>query len=209
MKCNHCKSDQSCHLLCDKCGDLLQDNPPDNPFDIFHLPCRFNIDEKALEKEYLELSKEVHPDHHRDKSPEVQSKILNICSKINCAYRDLRCPFNRARIILERLAGANFVPDQKQVEPDFLWQILELQEELDQEKIKLKKDVMALQQTEKKLEAELNLLFGNVNKQLNDLSALGTETEKLALARQVQVSLNKMSYYRRLLKDIERILEDV
>jgi molecular chaperone HscB len=210
MKCECCNNEPGCRLLCDKCGQLFVDNKiPENPFDLFHLPCRFNIDEKVLEKEYLELSKEVHPDHHRDKPQEVQTRILNLCSKINCAYKELRCPFNRARIILEKLAGKDFVTDNKFVEPAFLMRILDLQEELENEKTKKKKDLVGLQKTEKQLEDELEELFALVGKQFNELSTLSEDVAKAELAHKIQINLNKTAYYRRLLQNIERILEDV
>ncbi len=91
------------------------------------LPGRFAVDLAALERAYLECSREVHPDYHvlsggRD---ETASAALNE------AYVTLRDPFRRAEYLLSlhvRDATQVAVPQS----PAFLMQAMELRERLEE-----------------------------------------------------------------------------
>ena len=88
------------------------------------LPGRFAVDPAALERAYLERSREVHPDYHvasggRD---ETASAALNE------AYTTLRDPFRRAEYLLQLGDAPPVVVPQS---PAFLMQAMELRERLE------------------------------------------------------------------------------
>jgi molecular chaperone HscB len=175
-----------------------------NAFELFKMPCCFKINYGDLEKRYRELSKEVHPDFHKDKPREVQTNILDLCSKVNCAYRELRSPKERARLLLKQLAGQEFSPDRKKLPPGFLMEILEFQEELEELSSPVEDKFDRLEEMEESLEKRLNVIYEELNR---DFEGLMSRPGDPVLAEEIQLKLNMISYHERLLTQIERMMD--
>lgn len=88
-----------------------------------------NLDSDELERRYLTLSRECHPDHHGTDTPDQQIAVLERSARINDAYRDLRDPWRRAAKILE-LRAPGVLGRTKQLCPVFLAEAMELSEEV-------------------------------------------------------------------------------
>jgi molecular chaperone HscB len=97
-------------------------------FGLFGLPPRFDVDAAALEKAYLERSREVHPDRSATAPAAERVAMLQKSMQLNEAYQTLRKPVPRAEYLLTR-AGVG-IGDHEKVDVTFLAEVLELREEL-------------------------------------------------------------------------------
>lgn len=86
-----------------------------------------DLDKGDLERRYLELSRECHPDHHGTATPEEQVAVLDRSARLNNAYRELRDPWRRAAKLLE-LRDPGVLERNKQLCPVFLSEAMELSE---------------------------------------------------------------------------------
>ncbi len=93
------------------------------------LPPAMDLDERELERRYLELSRECHPDYHRDRAGEEQVVMLQQAARLNDAYRVLREPWRRAQAILE-LSEPGILERTKQLCPAFLMEAMDVAEEV-------------------------------------------------------------------------------
>lgn len=103
--------------------------PAPDPFAVFSLPRTLDVDERALEKRYLQLSRECHPDHNRSADTEDCAAVLQRAAEINDAFGVLRDPWQRARALLEA-ESPGVLEANKKLDPEFLADALELAEEV-------------------------------------------------------------------------------
>jgi molecular chaperone HscB len=106
---------------------------PDH-FGLFGLPEKFAVDGAALERKYLELSREHHPDRHATKSPAERLAAVQRTTDLNLAYKVLRDDFARAELLLRR-RGMDTSEEEAQdhratVDTGLLMEVLELREAL-------------------------------------------------------------------------------
>lgn len=101
-------------------------------FELFGLPRRFALDDRALESRYHALQSSAHPDRHASR-PEAERRLsMQWSTRINEAYRLLRTPLTRARYLLE-LEGIDVGAENNTAMPtDFLMQQMEWREALDE-----------------------------------------------------------------------------
>ena len=88
-----------------------------------------DLDAADLDRRYLELSRQTHPDHQRDATPEQQIAVLEQSARLNDAYRVLSDEWKRAEALLE-LRSPGVLERTKQLSPLFLAEALELSEEV-------------------------------------------------------------------------------
>lgn len=121
-KCTRCNRPLHTPLVCDSCHTLF---PPDrlNHFELFGLPPAYELDVADLRARYLHISRDAHPDHHRD-DPQLS---LRVSAELNEAYRVLTDPLLRAEYLLELHGGKSAIED-KSVPPNVLTTTLELRE---------------------------------------------------------------------------------
>ncbi len=86
------------------------------------------LESEEIERLYLELSRECHPDHQRQASAEEQVAVLQRSAQLNDAYRIVVNPWRRAEAILE-LRDPGVSDRTKTLSPQFLMEALELSEE--------------------------------------------------------------------------------
>lgn len=97
-----------------------------NPFAVFDLEMSFDLDQDELEKRYVELLKQYHPDRATDK--EQENKFFLKSVEINEAVTILRSDLQRANYIFEQLELA--YPEQQVVKNRVSFEILQSQFEL-------------------------------------------------------------------------------
>ena len=104
---------------------------PDSPdyFAFYGLPESFRPDEAALKRLYYAKSRETHPDFHATTSPENQAEMLRQATLNTDAYRTLADPDQRMAYLL-RQNGLLEEGKQEQLPPDFLMDMMDLNEEL-------------------------------------------------------------------------------
>jgi molecular chaperone HscB len=88
-----------------------------------------DLDAADLERRYLRLSRECHPDHHQQADAATQIAVLERAAALNEAYRKLRDPWLRARALIEH-ADPDALASTKVLCPIFLTDALEQAEEV-------------------------------------------------------------------------------
>lgn len=97
-----------------------------NPFAVFDLDMSFELDQAELEKRYIELLKQYHPDRAADKDQENKFFLKSV--EINEAVTILRSDLQRATYIFEQLEAAHH--EQQVVKNRVSFEILQSQFEL-------------------------------------------------------------------------------
>lgn len=104
-------------------------------FEIFELPARFELDPAALDQRYRELSLKLHPDRQTGADARERRLAIEKTTALNEAYKVLKDPVKRAFYLL-KLAGVDLDREdagtQKDMPPEFLEEVIELREALDQ-----------------------------------------------------------------------------
>ena len=98
-------------------------------FDFYGLSESFLPDEAALKRVYYAKSRETHPDFHATSSAENQADMLHQATLNTDAYRTLADADKRMAYIL-RQHGLLDEGKQEQLPPDFLMDMLDLNEQL-------------------------------------------------------------------------------
>ena len=97
-------------------------------FGLLGLPAQFDLDPSVIEQAFFERSKETLPDKFAAAPAAERVAALSRSRAVNDAYKTLKNPVARAEYLLAR-AGVT-IGSNEQVEPELLMEILELREEL-------------------------------------------------------------------------------
>jgi molecular chaperone HscB len=102
-----------------------------NFFQLFSLPERYRLERAALDAQYRELQRLVHPDRFASAGERDRRLSVQQAAHINQAYETLRNPLRRGRYLLELRGQAGGGDDQAtHQDPEFLMQQMELREAL-------------------------------------------------------------------------------
>src|SRR5258705_6303948 len=209
--------------FCTACGKVQPPQPVDY-FSFFGLPRKLNIDSAVLEREFYALSRKLHPDLYAGRASGEQEWSLEQSSRLNDAYRTLKDPIRRTEYLL-RLEGvelegqskaateaARQTGEKKQiVPPDLLEEVFELNMQLEELRANKKlgeKDpalIAELQQHKTALEATFGSLFEELQRYWNSWDAAadsGNEAESRKVRDQMVDLLNRRSYIRNLVRDV-------
>ncbi len=121
-------------------------------FELFALLPALQIDLEQLNKQYLALQKKYHPDFFSTASEEEQNDMLIKSSDINNAYRTLK---DEDKCLSYILTESNTINEDEKfaLPPDFLMEVMELNEDFDSDsKSKIEGFTAALQ-------AEVSAIF--------------------------------------------------
>ncbi|MES2207228.1 MAG: Fe-S protein assembly co-chaperone HscB [Pseudomonadota bacterium] len=148
----------------------------DNAFTIFGLEPQFNIDIADLERRYLELQVNHHPDRFVVQSIDKRQAATEQASVINNAYRQLRSPFERAKLLIileyatktKSSSSIHFDPlaSNLPLPPDFLLEQMEQRELL--EDAKLIRDSDALQRLRQIWQQQADILWQSIEDALDE-----------------------------------------
>jgi molecular chaperone HscB len=213
--------------FCQSCGRVQPPKPGDY-FAFFGLPRRLNIDTAALEREFYALSRKLHPDANAGHDPQEQEWSLEQSSRLNDAYRILKDPIHRTEYLLKlegvelegqskaAIEAARTTGEKKQiVPPDLLEEVFELNMQLEELRAnkKLGEDDAALtaelQQQKTTLEAKFESLLEELHGYWNAWDAAadsGNEAEARKVRDQMVDLLNRRSYIRNLVRDVNEVL---
>jgi molecular chaperone HscB len=229
--CWSCGDMRAAHF-CESCGKVQPPAPVDY-FKFFDLPRKLNLDGKALEKDFYELSRKLHPDLSARASAQEQEWSLEQSSLLNDAYRTLRDPIKRTEYLLH-LEGVELEEQSKSatekaraagemkkqiVPPDLLEEVFELNMQLEELRMqkKMGEDDPALIEEvgnqklafETKNEALLEELQGQWkiwDKLVDDGAEANPSERSPVIAKMVDV-LNRRNYIRNLLRDVTAVME--
>ncbi len=142
--CWSCGSMRAAHF-CGSCGKVQPPAPVDY-FSFFGVAPKLNLDVAALEKDFYDLSRKLHPDLSARATAQEQEWSLEQSSLLNDAYRTLRDPIKRTQYLL-KLEGIELEEQSKSateqaratgevkkqiVPPDLLEEVFELNMQLEE-----------------------------------------------------------------------------
>jgi len=201
-----------------------------NYFEVFSLPQKLAIDTAALEKQFYAMSRKLHPDRFASRPAAEQEEALKQSSLLNDAYRTLKDPILRTQYLLKLegveleeqskaatdQARATGVEKKQVVPPELLEEVFELNMQLQEmraakqmgeDEPELRRDLMtakdAFDARMVETQAELEGLWARW-----DLAVDSGDDAGKASARNAMVALlNKRSYLRNLVRDVNEALE--
>ena len=122
-----------------------------NYFELYGIPVQLNPDKAYVKQKYYELSRRYHPDFYSAASSGEQAENLRISSDVNKAYKAFQDPDATIRYVLQ-LKELLEDEEKYQLDPEFLMEVLEINESLmdmeinnDGQLESLKQQVYALQ----------------------------------------------------------------
>jgi molecular chaperone HscB len=198
-------------------------------FSFFNLPRKLTLDVVALEKQFYVLSRKLHPDRFASKPVAEQEAALTQSSLLNDAYRTLKEPISRTQYLL-MLEGVELEEQSKAatdaarasgeqkkqiVPPELLEEVFELNMQLQEmraankmgeDEPELRRDLMtakdAFDAKMVETQAELEELWTVWDSGVDT----GDEAVKTRAKDAMVVLLNKRSYLRNLVRDVNEAL---
>ena len=206
-------------------------------FAIFSLPPHLTLDTAALEKSFYALSRKLHPDRFASKPAAEQEAALAASSELNDAYRTLKDPIARTEYLLKlegvemeeqsksatELARTTGTAKKQVVPEDLLEEAFELNMQLEEMRAakKMGSASGSSEPDDPQLRADLQRAKSEFDAKLAatdaDLATLHTQwdtavdsnnaTAKLAARDAMVALLNRRSYLRNLVRDVNDALE--
>jgi molecular chaperone HscB len=215
--------------FCKACGKVQPPEPVDY-FSFFGLPRKLNIDTSTLEREFYALSRKLHPDIYAGSKSQEQEWSLEQSSRLNDAYRILKDPIRRTEYLLKlegvELEGqskaateeARKTGEKKQiVPPDLLEAVFELNMQLEELRATKKggeEDTVLIQELQahkQSLEMKFNTLFDELKGYWDEWDSTeksDNEQERRRVRDKMVDLLNRRSYIRNLVRDVNEVLEN-
>lgn len=231
--CWSCGSMRAAHF-CESCGKVQPPAPVDY-FTFFGLPPKLNLDVAALEKEFYELSRKLHPDLNARSGSQEQEWSLEQSSLLNDAYRTLRDPIKRTQYLL-RLEGVELEEQSKSateqartsgeikkqiVPPDLLEEVFELNMQLEELRMNKKvgdddpalieeigKQKLELEGKYESLLEELKSFWAEWDAAVDRSASTGSSDDRSAIIGKMVDVLNRRNYIRNLVRDVNAVLEE-
>jgi molecular chaperone HscB len=226
--CWSCGTMRAVHF-CSSCGKVQPPRPVDY-FTFFGLSRKLNVDTMQLEREFYELSRKLHPDLSARADKREQEWSLEQSSLLNDAYRTLKDPIKRTEYLL-RLEGVELEEQSKAatekarstgeikkqvVPPDLLEEVFELNMQLEELRAqkKLGEDDPALVEEIGKQKLDLEEKQESLSEELKkywhdwDRLAEGDEESRRRVRDKMVDLLNRRSYIRNLVRDVNEALEN-
>ena len=194
-------------------------------FTLFSLPRKLHLDLAALEKAFYAQSRKLHPDRFASKPQAEQEAALAASSALNDAYRTLRSPIARTEYLLSLegiqleeqsraatdLAKSTGTEKKQVAPPDLLEEAFELNMAL--EEMRMDPDP----NTRRDLEAAREKFTAMLDESQQQLESFWTQWDtaidasddpaKEAAKQSMVALLNRRSYIRNLVRDVNSALE--
>jgi molecular chaperone HscB len=201
-----------------------------NYFEFFTLPLKLTLDVVALEKQFYAMSRKLHPDRFASKTVAEQEAALAQSSLLNDAYRTLKDPILRTQYLLKLegveleeqskaatdAARATGVEKKQVVPPELLEEVFELNMQLQEmraakqmgeDEPELRRDLMTAKDSfDAKMvetQAELEGLWTAWDSGVD----AGDQGAKAGAKDAMVGLLNRRSYLRNLVRDVNQALE--
>ena len=235
QSCWSCGTLRAVHF-CEACGKVQPPAPVDY-FTFFGLPRKLNLDLAALEKDFYELSRKLHPDLNAQAGSREQEWSLQQSSLLNDAHRTLKDPIKRTQYLL-KLEGVELEEQSKTateeartkgevkkqiVPPDLLEEVFDLNSQLEELRAqkKMGEDDPALIEEigrqkielEEKHEALLHELqnywktWDGMIQREQNGQPVSDEERRQQRDKMVDL-LNRRNYIRNLVRDVNEVLEN-
>lgn len=100
-----------------------------NYFELFELPVTLKVDTVSLSRKFFELSKKYHPDYFINEKDQAQAEALERSAMLNKAWKTFQNPDETIKYVLQ-LKGLLEEEEKYELPPDFLMEVLEINEQL-------------------------------------------------------------------------------
>lgn len=201
-----------------------------NYFEVFSLPAKLQVDTAALEKQFYVLSRKLHPDRFASRPVAEQEAALAESSQLNDAYRALKDPVLRTQYLL-KLEGVELEEQSKAatdaaratggqkkqiVPPELLEEVFELNMQLQEmraakqmgeDEPELRRDLMTAKDSFDAKMVETQAELEGYWTRWDEALDAGNEAGKAAARDAMVALLNKRSYLRNLVRDVNEALE--
>jgi molecular chaperone HscB len=233
--CWSCGTMRAVHF-CESCGKVQPPAPVDY-FTFFGLPRKLNLDVAALEKDFYEFSRKLHPDINARADSQEQEWSLQQSSMLNDAHRTLKDPIKRTQYLLQ-LEGVELEEQSKSateqarstgqlkkqiVPPDLLEEVFELNLQLEELRMQKKmgeddpalieeigRQKLELEEKHEALLDELQAHWKTWDRLIGSERAgevVSEDERKQARDKMVDL-LNRRNYIRNLVRDVTEALEN-
>jgi molecular chaperone HscB len=228
VQCWSCGDMRAAHF-CNNCGSVQPPAPTDY-FSFFGLQKKLNVDLGQLERGFYELSRKLHPDRYAQADAKEQQWSLEKTSQLNDAYRTLKDPITRTEYLL-RTEGVNFGEQSKSateaartsgkekqqaIPPDMLEEVFELNVQLEEARMNKKMGeedadlAKQLEQTRADLMGRYKAVDAELKVDWDEWDAAmdrgGEEAERKAVTSKMVDLLNRRTYIRNLVRDVNDVL---
>jgi molecular chaperone HscB len=130
-KCLHCKEKLETPIVCTGCHTLYPMPASMDYFELFQIPRRYRIDLADVERKFLAITRNIHPDYFGGSSEDMRSLSVSLSAELNEALRVLKDPVLRAAYLLEEAGGPNAATDRT-VPQAVLTNVMMLREEVEE-----------------------------------------------------------------------------
>ncbi|XP_003427292.1 iron-sulfur cluster co-chaperone protein HscB [Nasonia vitripennis] len=192
-KCWQCDFPHKSELFCTKCK-ALQKLPKDiDYFDIIGVEKTFDVVVEDIQKKYRQLQTLLHPDKFGQKSDKEKEISENLSSLVNKAYNTLLHPLDRGLYML-KLHNVSIPEGTTSLDPEFLMEVMEINEEVEEAFESKEKALMLLQKNRETLAVltkQISTAFSN-----NDID----QAKKLLI---------RMKYYTSIDNRLKKLKQDL
>ncbi|OXU28621.1 hypothetical protein TSAR_010926 [Trichomalopsis sarcophagae] len=192
-KCWQCDFPHKSELFCAKCK-ALQKLPKDlDYFDIIGVERTFDVVVEDIQKKYRQLQTLLHPDKFGQKSDKEKEISENLSSLVNKAYNTLLHPLDRGLYML-KLHDVSIPEGTTSLDPEFLMEVMEINEEVEEAFENKEKALMLLQKNRETLAVltkQISTAFSN-----NDID----QAKKLLI---------RMKYYMSIDNRLKKLKQDL
>lgn len=198
--CWQCGNAFESSLFCKLCNALQRPTP--DYFRFFGLPKRLGIDPAELQKRFYDMSRILHPDRFLRRAPTEQQYSLEATAILNDAYRVLRNPVSRAEYVLKEHGFEIGEQRSKNVPPELLEEVFELNMALEELR---EGDTSARDQLDDARKKFLEMR-DSIDGQLQGLFKKFDASGDTAILEQIRGILNRRTYIRNLVNEVEKEL---
>jgi len=210
VSCWQCGAEHAPDFFCPAC-EAIQPLPEwADYFQVMGVPRHLVVDVEALQKQYYELHRRLHPDRYQTGPQEARVASLRNTAAVNRAYRTLRDPIDRGLYWLT-LHGESLGANNNRVPPQLAELVFDIQEKLEELRAARTRNGAAAglaaeigaahQELLQRQDALLQHLQRNFARW--DSAAADAAT----LTRELKATLSALAYLGTLIRDVETALE--
>ncbi|MFN7920999.1 MAG: Fe-S protein assembly co-chaperone HscB [Bryobacteraceae bacterium] len=173
-------------------------------FEFLGLEPKLRLDSAALQKRFYELSRQWHPDRFARKSAAEQQQALDNTALLNDAFRTLKDPVSRAEYVLSSEGFDIGEQRTKDVPPELLEEVFELNMALDEMRSGDESARPALEQARTGFAAMLDRIDRDLDGQFASWDT-GRSRDSL---QAIRGSLNRRKYIANLVRSVDQALSE-
>ncbi len=168
-----------------------------NFFELFELPVSYEVDLNQVQKKYMDLQKQVHPDKFANASDREKRLSMQQTSWVNEALATLKDPVLRATYLL-KLKGTDInLENETTMDAAFLMQQLEMRERL--EHIKKEDDPLAA----------LDAMAKELKLSNSDMMASFSSSYEAGQTDEAREWIRKLQFMQKAKKEIDTLTADI